>query len=87
MLTVQHPEDTGKWLGYPSGILYYFQISYFNETNTIQNDKKGDLNLYKNYKYFFPNFWMENLSLLPTVYLSFFSWNDDEKFLKNNLLN
>ena len=50
MLIVQHTEDTGKRLEYPSGILYYFQISYFNETNTIQNDKKGDLNLYKNYK-------------------------------------
>ena len=49
MLIVQHTEDTGNRLGYPSGILYYFQISYFNEANTIQNDK-GDLNLYKNYK-------------------------------------
>ena len=46
MLIVQHTEDTGKRLGYPSEILYHFQTSYFNETNKIQSHKKGDLNLY-----------------------------------------
>ena len=38
MLIVQHTEDTGESLGYPSGNLYYFKISYFDEANTIQND-------------------------------------------------
>ena len=50
MLIVQNTEDTGKRLGYPSGNLYYFKISYFDEANTIQNDKKDYLNLYTNYK-------------------------------------
>lgn len=40
--------------GYPSGMYYIiincFKISYFNETNTIQNDKKDDL--YKNHNFF-----------------------------------
>ena len=49
MLIVQHTEDTGERLGYPSGNLYYFKI-YFGEANTIQNDKMGYLNLYTNYK-------------------------------------
>lgn len=42
MLIVQYTEDTGKDI-----ILFsnYFQISHFTEANTIQNDKKHDLNL------------------------------------------
>ena len=42
MLIVQYTEDTGKDIRLFSN---YFQISYFNEGNTIQSDKKGDLNL------------------------------------------